>query len=225
MDKLAKLSELSETEVALMSHKLERYIFPLHPLFCLLTVWWVIELVPRRWQRRALVAITVAYCTVLVVAHEHPPPWIWENRYADMRIPSREALDRLRKNRFHPHCQMEPMLRAIEALSHRQGPHGVLWICPMWNEHPPQPPPYVNVATLASQVVRDRIVKDVVNLTPQTEIPPALVVVHPKTMEPTRVAPRLRLRERRSLTLHCEGDVVPVFLSSYRYPTGDRPRR
>ena len=210
--------------LTLMSHKLARYALPMCPVLCLLTAWWLIKLVPRRLQTGALAATALAYCAVLAVAHAYPPPWLWENRFDDMRIPSSHALAQLRENRVHPQCKMQPLLGAVAELSERQGPHGVFWICPMWDEtfDPPRPPPYVNVATLASQVVRDRVVEDVVNLTKNTRVPPALVVVHPASMEPTRVAPCLRLQERRSVTLTCGETAFPVHLSSYRCPSSGK---
>ena len=204
--------------LTIISHKLERYTFPLLPLFCLLTVWWIMELVPRRWQTGALAAISVAYLATLVAAHEHPPPWIWDNRFADMRMPSRAELDGLRKNQLHPLCKMQPLLADIQELSRMQGAGRVLWLGPMWDDtlEPPRPPPYVNVATLASQVVRDKIVVDLENITPRTPVPPALVVVHSQGMKPGSVAPCLRLTERRTRPITCVGGEITVVISSYR---------
>jgi 4-amino-4-deoxy-L-arabinose transferase-like glycosyltransferase len=109
--------------LTLLTNKMERYLQPLYPLLCLLTAWWIIARVPRRWGPVALLWAAAAYGAVLYVAWQHPVPWLDRSEAADARrylyeqaMPGPRTLARLRQLTYHPRCDLRPLVQQIEAL-------------------------------------------------------------------------------------------------------------
>jgi hypothetical protein len=112
--------------LTLMPNKMERYVQPLYPLLCLLSVWWVTVLIPRRWQTVGLLWITTTFGAVLWVAHLRPTPWLPEDSshrevgwMHEIGMPGQEVLAGLRRKTYHQACQLAPLLKGMQAL---QGP-------------------------------------------------------------------------------------------------------
>jgi len=120
--------------LTLSENKMERYVQPLYPVLCLLSVYLASRLAPRRWRAAALWGVVVAFGAMLWVTHEHPTPWIEDKSsgtrqaldrdlatdgfhplYYELHMPGRQRLHSLRRNRFDPECQLGPMVGQIKA--------------------------------------------------------------------------------------------------------------
>ena len=202
--------------LTLLYHKLARYAFPLYPICCLLTAWWILRWIPRRWQTAVLGIVAALYASVLVVSHHKPTPWIWTD-FTDMPMPSRQQLDALRRHGFHEACEVRPMIQAIKSVAQKQPASRVVWVGTVWDEtFPPDPPPYVGVGIMLTQVLRDRLVGDLGNLSEESRIPSQLIVVHGPQHDPRRLDPALRLQQRVPLSVRCIHKQFAVRVSRYR---------
>jgi hypothetical protein len=205
--------------LTLMTHKMERYCYPLYPLLCLSTAWWLLRTVPARWQRAALGVAAAAHLGVLVYAHEVPPPWLvygegTPNAFlVDTPLPSRWQLDQLRHYRTNIHCQFQPLLQQIVKLA--AGGRGVLGISVVWNS-PYRIPRWTQVPTLASQLVRQRLIEDMGPLNARTPLQAPVVLLHSPRTDPRRVRPGLRLTHQTRVTVHCGRSRLPVMVSYHR---------
>jgi len=208
--------------LTLLPHKMERYGLPLYPICCLLTVWWLLQVIGRRWRLAALIWAVALYCGVLYLAHLRPPPWVFCQEgdavnlgAVDLRMPGRKLLAQLRKRTFHPDCRMQSLMRHLAELSRADGRTSPLGIAVSW---PPgeQPPPYINAATLATHVIRDRIIEEETGLTRFAQVQPTVIAVHPPDVEPLVEQPQLRLLQRRTHVLHCGDQLVHMYISLYR---------
>lgn len=114
--------------LTLMANKMERYLHPIYPIFCVLTVWGVARLIPRRWQTPALLGITTAFVVTLALVFWRPTPWMMsgddlrkEGYMYEIAMPDHRTLATLRQNTFHPRCTLAPLTREMAALG-RQDP-------------------------------------------------------------------------------------------------------
>ena len=218
--------------LTLMPHKMERYIQPLYPLLCLLTVWWITVVVPRRWQIVPLLLTVVAFAVTLVAAHFHPTPWMPDKKgeveelwMHEIGMPGERVLEGLRNTVYHPDCDIRPVLVQIQSLVDEQAEWRPVGVAINWPEDDARLGPWellsAHIYIGMSQTRRDRFViyKDVPNQNPlstvQLEVP-TLIVMHP----PGR-ALGLPQMGQRHLKLRCAHEVIPVTLTAY-HPTGDR---
>jgi hypothetical protein len=195
--------------LTLMTNKLDRYIHPLYPLLCLLTVWGVQSLFSRESRRiAALTLLAAAYGAVLCFSYLHPPPWHLGSRpalplrYTELRLPSRDVLAGLRRLTYHPTCELEPMLRELDRLVRRDDsrrPLGVGYLARV--SEADLPLDYERLGALATQVVRDRFVlpvdveKDV--------LPPSTIVVHGARQDPRRFCPHADVVAQGEVEARC----------------------
>ncbi len=207
--------------LTLMVNKMERYLHPVYPLLCLLTVHGVITLVPRRWATAALACLAAAYGATLWGVSRHPTPWLMgpeqasrEGYMYELTMPEREVLDGLRRNTYHPACALRPLLGAagellaldgeqrLAALSLQGGGEDGLTL--------PTPQVTLNQLHLSlDQWVRDRVVlcvsRDTVQSDPELVAAlPSLLVVHEPGQDPARGYPgRFAPVARREVTVRC----------------------
>lgn len=202
----------------LMTHKLARYIYPLYPVLCLATVWWVQECVDRRWRTVLMAGLATVFAVLLVVAHLYPPPWLGSEDRVDMRMPSRAELERLREGRVHPECDLRQLLDTITVLARRHDRRQVQWVGTMWDKTrvPISPPPFVNIAMLSAQVLPHRYVELLNNIKEhEGKAGSSLIIVHEPELDPRSLAPSLRLLDRAAMSLSCGKERRQLQVSSY----------
>ena len=205
--------------LTLMANKMERYLQPVYPLLCLLSVWWVYARVPRRWRRVALVWITTAYAAVLLVVHEHPTPWFPDRESAtterymhELGMPGRAVLDGLRRYTYHPGCDLRPLLDQVAALGRRSSrplAFGVQW--PKDAASAPRQLTTHNLVLPLIQRLRGRFVfhhddTNRVPLSPLLRAAPNLMVLHPPGLDLRQRHPELQELDHRDLAVWCEQD-------------------
>jgi len=218
--------------LTLVANKMERYLQPVYPLLCLLSVWSVLALVPRRWQTTALLWLVTAYAAVLYVAHEHPTPWYPDARSAtrgrymlELAMPGRTVLDGLRRHPDHPRCDLGPLLDA--GLEMDRGSRRPLAVAIQWPRSArPLPLMTHDLYLPLLQRARGRFVffHDLENqdpINPGLLEAPSLLVLHPPELDPGERYPRLRRRGRRELSLRCGGEPIPARLTLYRGQTAN----
>lgn len=108
--------------LTLMANKMERYLQPVYPLLCLLTAWWVLTALPRRWRTVAALWMAVVFGAVLVLAHHRPLPWSPRaaERYSyELHMPSPSDLSGLRRRGLHPRCDVRRLVDAVAHLVRR----------------------------------------------------------------------------------------------------------
>lgn len=211
--------------LTLLTNKMERYVQVLYPLLCLLTVWSIFTLVPRRWRSVAMVWCVTIYVSVLWLTHVRPTPWFLDRRSAstdaymyEIRMPGARTLDGLRRNVDHPRCRLGPLVRRMDALAQQVAPRRPVGLAVVWGEAEPRLPfTSADLHLSAVQRVPRRlfIVKDAANhapLPPDLLQLPALAVLHPRGLSLDR-DPSLRVLRRHEDVLRCDGRPLPVALS------------
>lgn len=224
--------------LTLLANKMERYVQPIYPVLCLLTVFGVLELLPARLHFPSLLALVFAFAGVLVGTHDRPIPWLPEPRDAlpmqsafhpfryEFHMPSRRQVDRLRAWRHDTECQLQPLMGQIEGLARRhasdQRPLGLIYLRDPARSQVGHPPMafrrLVPALTLAFQ---DRYLL-VANLHVMEQIPaplqnvPWLLVLHGPEVNPAAQYPSLSLIEQRREDINCAGERFPFGLSLMR---------
>ena len=220
--------------LTLLANKMERYIQPVYPVFCLLTVWWVIDRVPRRWQTPALVALVAAFGSCLVVTHYHPTPWFFQDRDTiaqessfhpfryEFHMPGHERLARLRELKLESECQIKPVLdqlsRWLEAGKDRR-PLAMIYLRDhkrMTKMHPPVF--FRRLIPAITLTVRDRIFI-VPNLHEMPLVPlhlrhaPNVVIIHGPEIRKKDIPAPLQVKARRILPITCNREAFPIGLT------------
>ena len=172
--------------LTLMPNKMERYLQPLYPLFCLLSAWWVVRWLPGRRRTAALLAAGAAYLGLLVVARFYPTPWglvpdkrdTTDPMWYEFKMPSQQDLHGLRQNTYHPKFNIEPMLGRAESWI-RQGSLGRSSVPTLWVERQELPDRAVDVQVqlllALAQRHRDRFVFALTKVTGGKPLPDLLI--------------------------------------------------
>ncbi len=205
----------------LMTNKLERYVHPVYPVLCLLGPWWVMTLVPRRWQTTALVWLVTAFAATSWVVHQQPTPWAWGLVPArptgsfEFRMPSAEALDELRKNPYNAECPPGPLVDALADLARGSTrPLGILLMGePDVTSSALTQMTKEQLVLAASQRIRHRMVLHVPVMA-EEPLPPDAVLLHAVDQRATALVPGTRLVSKRVVTLRCSGDERKVVAAS-----------
>ncbi len=209
---------------------MERYLQPVYPLICLLSVWWVFARVPRRWRRVALVWITTAYAAVLLMVHERPTPWFPDHESAtverymhEIGMPGREVLDGLRRYTYHPSCDLRQLLDQVATLGRRSARPLAFGV--HWPKDAAPAPGQINTHNLVLPVIqrlRGRFVfyHDDTNqapLSPMLRAAPNLMVLHPPELDLRQRHPDLQELDHRDLVVRCDqGGSVRTRLTLFR---------
>lgn len=219
--------------LTLVSVKMERYAEPLYPVLCLLAAWWIVRLVPRRWQLTALLWSAVTFGGVLWVVHQRPTPWLparWAalprsgphkpNAFHPMRYeltpPGGRRLAALRRWRWDAECRIGPLLnqarRWIEEAPGRR-PVGL-------SLYPGIPHRiFLGLLPALCQEIRDRFVITHLYdygawpLLPGLARAPTLIVLQPPNAPITEKSPGIQVVARRRFDVHCRGGDVPLVLT------------
>ena len=198
-----------------MMNKLERYLQPLYPMVCLLTVWWIAVYVPRRIRGVAQAAVALIYAGMLVYVHlVNPTPWDQGNNadranfhvYYEFEMPGKRRLDLLRKHTFHTRHQLKPHIDRIVALARQDKKRQPLGIC--YLKDPKQMIldfPIGEVVVPVAHQLTDRMVVSylfgVNGLPPGMLNAPLLVVVHPVGLDPEQVHHEIKVLKKWTATL------------------------
>ena len=218
--------------LTLMANKMERYVQPLYPVFCLLTVWGCFRLMPRRLRTAGLVVTVAAHGAVLVWTASSPLPWIpdmvtsedtwymWE-----IHTPGRYMLGELRQKTFHPHCDLRPVARQVASLVGQSSASRPLGVGALWRQVPARDtlePNELSYFTYlaAAQADRARLLIPLVSLEhhlPEQvlQMPQLLLAHHPK-VDLAGEYPMLRIVGRRSLELECGDTREEIWLTLAR---------
>jgi hypothetical protein len=214
----------SSLVLTLLPNKLDRYMHPLYPLLCLLTVWWVQSVLSGKGRRAVALSLSLvaaAHVVVLCVAHLRPPPWHPGSRpslplrYTDLRLPGRDTLAGLRSLTYHPTCRLSPLLQELELLVRQDDsrrPLGVGYLPPERGESLPLD--YERLGALATQVVRDRFVLPVD--VGRDVLPPSTIVAHGPREDPRRFCPRADVVAERRVEVRCEDSPTELRLTLLR---------
>ena len=224
--------------LTLMANKLERYVQQLYPVLCLLTAWGCFRLLPRRWRSVGLVVVAGAHGAVLLTTASFPLPWVPEINYADnikymweLRTPGQDMLRGLRRETFHPLCDLRPVARQVAHLVGRSSPGhlgvGALWRLPAAKDilEPNELTYFTYLA--AAQADRSRLLIPLVSL--EQRLPeqvlqmPQFILAHHPTLTLTRQYPMLRVVDQRSLDLVCGTTREKIMLTLARGTAPELP--
>lgn len=136
----------------LMPNKMERYLHPLYPLMCVLSVWWIVHWVRGRARLPVLLGTVAAYLGVLAVTQVYPTPWslqagqrgTLDPMWYEFNMPSQEDLQGLRQNTLHPYFKLDPLLDRANSWV-RQGSLGRTSVPTIWVERRELPDRAVDV--------------------------------------------------------------------------------
>lgn len=228
-----------------LANKMERYIQPVYPVFCLLTVWWLVDRVPRRWQTPALSLVAAGFAAALGLTHlEKPIPWIPEPREAiaresafhpfryEFNMPDSERLAWLRDYGLDAECQFSPVVRQVSSWVRKHAPPrrpvGMVYIrrfSPDMVGHPPMP--FRKMIPALTQALRDRFLL-VGNLHVIQQLPtnllhvPTLVILHGPEVDPAKEQPALKVIQQRVVQVDCHGQLFPFSMTLAR-PASSAP--
>jgi hypothetical protein len=181
---------------------------------------------------------------VLVWTHLTPTPWFMDEEAAhqgrymyELGMPGKENLDGLRRNVYHPKCELGPLLKTIQDVG-GAGDKRPMAAAIQWPEpddpmlHRPQGEPLPGMLPVSSydlfislaHVTRDRpvLLIDAENqgrLGPDFLGIPALVFVHPEGMDLEARYPNLRKGQSKAHLLRCDAPdakEVPVRVTRVR---------
>ncbi len=235
--------------LTLMDNKMERYLQPVYPVLALLCAWWIRDRAPRRARTPALAAAALAHVAVLVMTHLHPTPWFLDERAAtverymyELGMPGRDRLDGLRRNGYHPICQLTPVVKKMQALAGK-GASRPIAAAIQWPEpgdpllQRPGGEPLPDMLPITAHDLflplahlsrpRHALLIDTesqARLDPSFLRAPALIIMHPEGMDLAARYPGLRPGESREHLLRCDRDdarEVPVMLTRVRMEGGD----
>ena len=237
--------------LTLLANKMERYIQPVYPVFCLLTAYWVVDRVGRRWQTALLSLLAAAFAATLVVSHYHPTPWFPQEqdtiaqssslhpfRY-EFHMPGKQRLARLRRLGLDSECQLTPMvdqLKAWLATQQRRRPLGLIYLRDPARMRKVHPPVFFRRLIPAVTLALPKRIFVVPNLHELPHIPmylrhaPTLVVIHgpeinAAQLNPPGVEPRLKVAARRMLDVTCLGERFAIGMTlAHAAAAGSGPR-
>jgi len=206
----------------LISAKMERYSQPLYPLLCLLTVWWIMRWVPRRWRLVGLTWAAAAFAAMLWLSHVRPLPWtaapaqvVDRAMFYDNRPPTASELAGLRRLKYHPTCDLGPLLTQMKQLSRRLAPRRVLSVTfPSTPKDEIAGEPDLTYDTLASIVTQQFPERLVINAPMRHEgmPPPYTFFLHEIGAPAAARFPRMKLLAREVVMVDC-GAPRPMALS------------
>lgn len=220
--------------LTLLANKMERYIQPVYPVFCLLAVWWITDRLPRRWQTPALVALAVAFGSCLVVTHYNPTPWFFQDkdtiaressfhpfRY-EFHMPGHERLARLRELKVDSECQIKPVLDQLSRwLKADAGtrPLSMIYLRDFKRMTKMHPPVFFRrLIPAITLTVRDRIFI-VPNLHEMNTVPmhlrhaPNVMIIHGPEIRKKDIPAPLQVKARRILPITCNRETFPIGLT------------
>ena len=172
--------------LTLMPNKMERYLQPLYPLLCMLSVWWVVRWVRGRKRPAALVGVGAVYLGLLVATQLYPTPWglVHDRRdttdpmWYEFKMPSPQDLNGLRQLTYHPRFSMGPLLGRAESWI-QQGSLGRTSVPSLWVERRELPDRAVDVQVqlllALAQRHRDRYVFALGKVTDGKPLPDLLI--------------------------------------------------
>jgi len=220
--------------LTLLANKMERYIQPVYPVFCLLTVWWVTDRLPRKWQTPALVSLGAAFAACLGVTHYYPTPWFLQDkdtipqessfhpfRY-EFHMPGHQRLARLRELRLDSECQIKPMLDQVSKwirADKKVRPLAMIYLRDhkrMTKMHPPVF--FRRLIPALTMTVTDRIFV-VPNLHEMNIVPmhlrhaPNVLLIHGPEIRKQDIPAPLQVRARRTLSVTCQNEEFPFGLT------------
>ncbi len=212
--------------LTLLANKMERYIQPVYPVFCLLAAWAVIDRVPRRFQTPALLALVAAFGACLVTTHYNPTPWYFQQkdtipqdssfhpfRY-EFHMPGDSGLARLRQMQHDSHCQIGPMLAQVKtwmAAAKGKRPWAMIYLRDprrMTKMHPPVF--FRRLIPALTLTMGDRIFI-VPNLHEMPVVPvhlrhaPNVLIIHGPEIRKKDIPSPLQIKARRTLDITCMG--------------------
>lgn len=204
--------------LTLMPNKLDRYTHSLYPILCLVTVWSIVELLPRRWQTVVLLWVATFFVATLYLVHVRPTPW-WldpnlgsEVNLFELRMPSKMRLDQLRRFGGGRGCEASRLMDQVGALARQEGALHPVAVGYYGENRIGFDDSPGDVELLALQAIRHRLVFRVdLRFLPNNpcieafqicrprELPPTVIIVHPAGVEPLDLQPSLRLATRRKV--------------------------
>ena len=201
--------------MTLMVHRQERYIQPMYPVFCLVTAWWVLTHISRRWRVVVMLWMVTAYGGVLYVAQQHTTPWYWNDRTwpstGNLEMPGTRRLDALRKNVYHVECQYEPVVRAIVELARKEGTRRPLGLENLLGDMDTQGE---QLTLMVAQQIRDRFLYwyhvpqwKTETAPPPAPPPPALILLHREGLDLSKIPVPAEAIRSRTVKLVCRGGV------------------
>ena len=227
--------------LTLLANKMERYIQPVYPVFCLLTVWWVVDRLPRRWQTPVLTTLVLAFGACLVVTHYHPIPWFLQDkdtiaressfhpfRY-EFHMPGHQRLARLRQLKLDSECQIKPMLDQISSWikqDKQRRPLAMIYLRDFKRMTKMHPPVFFRrLIPAITLTVRDRIFV-VPNLHEMDRVPmhlrhaPNVLIIHGPEIRPQDIPAPLQVKARRMMSITCRREKFPFGLTWARPKPG-----
>ena len=212
--------------LTLIDNKLERYLHPLYPLICLVTVWGVITLLPRRWQTAAVAGVAGCYALVLGLMLFFPAPWTYgsrtmatENLFYDLRMPTLEEFQNTRHAQQYPSCNSTEMAHQISALSRLEGTSRVLGLTTVRDLREIFPEMdgawfLFRELFIVTRIIKHRIVT-LLNQADGAPLPNAVIFIHTAEETLPLMRPPRRFIARREVTLRCEERELRLLLSLY----------
>ena len=218
--------------LTLLMVKMERYLQPLYPVICLITVWGAAQGLAPRWRRAGLALVIATYLGLLVLTQTYTTPWFTiadphsprGGKYLDMRMQGWQRLARLRANTHSTRCRVQPALKALSGWAPAGRPGGLLAVVYLqeWdNRERPMAHLYHELRLPLLQHYRQRFVATFVHevkerLRPAVLNAPVLVLVHAPEANPETLVPQVRVVKQRKLGIQCTDGPGQMTLSLVR---------
>ena len=200
--------------MTLMVHRQERYVQPMYPVLCLVTAWWVLTRIRRRWSVVVMLWVVTLYGGVLYVAQEHTTPWFWSDRMwpstGNLEMPGTKRLAALRRLIYHTECDYRPVVRAVVQMAKQQGGHRPLGLENLLGGDTEGE----QMTLMVAQQIRRRFVFwyhiprwESGEAPPPGAPPPTLILLHRRGLDLARLRINAEARKTRAVNLKCPGRV------------------
>ena len=210
--------------MTLMVHRQERYIQPMYPVLCLVTAWWVLTHVKRRWRVVVMLWVTTTYGGVLYVAQQHTTPWYYDGKTwpttGNLEMPGAGRLDALREFVYHPECRYKPVVRAIVEMAKKEGTRRPLGLSNILAEGDTQGE---QLTLMVAQHIRDRHLYwyhiprwHSKKPPPPPPPPPALIMLHRAGADLSRLRVPAEAVRSRMVKLECPGGSERAAVTLFR---------
>ncbi len=218
--------------LTLLMVKMERYLQPLYPVICLITVWGACRGLAPRWRRHGLALVICAYAGVLLFTQTYTTPWFTigdphnprGGKYLDMRMQGWQRLTRLRSMTHSTRCGVQPALEVLDSWVPAGKPGRLLAVAYLqeWEDRErPMAHLYHELRLPLLQQYRQRFVATIVHMV-EEPLPPAvlnapvLVLVHAAGVNPETLLRQIKVVKKRELKIQCADGPGRMTLSLVR---------
>jgi hypothetical protein len=221
--------------LTLIPAKLERYLHPIYVITCLALVWGAYRFLRGRWRPLALTSTALIFACSQVWSYFSPAPLLLESAEEyrqspvhkaldlppyheldgrfEIRMPRAEVLDGLRRQFYHPVCDLRPIVRCAARLSRAAPPGQVIVVTHHESTGTPAPPPplkHLPLALMVAHHCRQRVfaqvpeVRELVPVWREGTWSPVVLVSHTTPVPWERLLPGAEVLAQERVQLVCD---------------------